>query len=93
MGILIYNEKAVWAVILGVFGGFGMASFSRNAALSAMTGAGIAVAIDLYGRMTNGEESQPLLHPDAGGHVWFIPIWIVGLIALGIGGVSWLGWV
>ena len=34
----------------------------------------------------------PLIAPDAGGHIWFVPIWTIGLVLTAIGGMFWLGW-
>jgi hypothetical protein len=90
---IIYNDKALWSGLVGVACGLGMASYSRNAMLSILTGGAVATLMDFTGRIKDGEASPALLHPDSGGHLWFIPIWIIGLAAGTFGAASWLGWV
>ena len=64
----------------GILAGLGMASYSRDVTLSILTGGFVAAVVDIIGRIKSGEASPALIHPDAGGHVWFIPIWIVGVL-------------
>ena len=81
--MIIYNEKTIFTLIFGIAFGLAMASFSRNASLSLLVGALVVLAFDLGGRLRDGENTPAVLHPDAGAHVWFIPLWIIGLIVAG----------
>ena len=89
---IIYNEKALWALVLGVVCGLGVGSFTGALRPGLLTGGLVTLAIDLYGRITGGEASPALVHPDAGGHVWFIPIWIVAGLVTAAAGAAWMGW-
>jgi len=93
MWVVLYNQNTIWSLFLGAAFGFGMYSFSRNPSLAMAFGGAGVVAHDLYCRLRCEEASPTLLHPDSGGHIMFIPVWILGLALLGFAGLEWLGWV
>ena len=92
MYIILYNDNAIFDIAVGVAGGFGVYSYFRHTNAAVIGGALCLVAFDLIMRLRNQTEDAPLIAPDAGGHIWFAPMWLLGLISAGNGGAFWLGW-
>ncbi|HUY90896.1 MAG TPA: hypothetical protein VMV10_19325 [Pirellulales bacterium] len=92
MYIIIYNDNAIFDIAVGVAGGFGVYSYFRNTNAAVLAGIVILIAFDLFLRLRNQSEDAPLIAPDAGGHIWYAPMWLLGLVSAGIGGAFWLGW-
>ena len=90
--IYVYNDNAIFAVAVGAAGGFGAYSYFRNVNGGVLAGALCLIAFDLFLRIRNQSEDARLIAPDAGGHVWYAPMWIIGLVLTIIGGMLWLGW-
>ena len=90
--LIIYNDNVIFAVAIGAATGFGMYSYSRNASVAELVGGLSVIVFDLFLRLRNQDQDAPLLAPDAGGHIWFCPVWIIGIVLTGIGGMMWLGW-
>jgi len=90
--IYFFNDNALFAASVGFFGGLGAYSFWRNSSAAGFAGGAVIVAFDLFMRLRNNDQDVPLLAPNAGGHIWFIPVWIISLVVTGIGGMMWLGW-
>lgn len=90
--MIVYNDNVIFAVLIGVTCGGGVYSLFRNASAATFGGFVGLVLFDFVMRLRNQSEDVPLLAPDAGGHIWFIPVWIIGLVGGGIGGMMWLGW-
>lgn len=59
------------------------------AALAACLG---IIVFDLVVRVRNEMEDARLIAPNAGGHIWFIPVWAWAMVGGAIGGLMWLGW-
>jgi hypothetical protein len=91
MGFLIYNDTALFALIFGAAAGLAAYSAFGSGSIATLAGGLALVLFDLYHRFRNSGESLWLVHPDAGGHVWFMPIWIVGSILLAAGIAERLG--
>lgn len=90
--MFVYNDNVIFAVTVGVVTGGSVYSFFRNGSAAALAGCLGMIVFDLFLRLRSQIDEVPLLAPDAGGHIWFIPVWILGLIGGGIGGMMWLGW-
>jgi hypothetical protein len=90
--IYVFNDNAIFAAAVGVACGFGMYSYSRNVSAGAFLGAVCLIGFDLFLRLRNQSEDAPLLAPNAGGHIWFAPISIIGLVLTAIDAMFWLGW-
>lgn len=77
--IILYNLIGAGILILAVGVGVGVGYlFHAKTETPAMMVAGLlALSLDVIYRMDKGEGS--LLHPRRGGHVFFIPAWVVGL--------------
>ena len=91
--MIVYNANAVLAICIGALCGFGGYAASHNAYLAALVGACAAGLFDFITRVRSDEESSPLLHPNAGGHVWFAPIWLVAVVVAVVTLLAWLGWI
>lgn len=77
--VIIFNLIGAGILILAFAIGAG-ATFLLGAKTDAPTmlvGGLVALVLDLIYRMGVGEQS--LLHPRRGGHVFFIPAWVIGL--------------
>lgn len=90
--IVFYNDYTFFAAAIGFVCGFGMYSFSRSGSAAAFVGSLSIIGFDLITRLRNRDQETPLLAPKAGGHIWFIPVWIIGIIVTAIGSMMWLGW-
>jgi hypothetical protein len=89
--MLIYNVNAFVSVIAGVVAGAAAASFGMSQGVSTIFGLGVAAAADFYMRYKSHDVEGALWHPDAGGHVWFVPMWIVSLVGCGISIATFTG--
>lgn len=77
----IFNLKAVICVACGLgVAFFGAMSFSESRLLALFVAILTAMGVDVWMRFRSEDCDRPLIHPDAGGHVWFAPVWIVGII-------------
>lgn len=82
---IIFNWNALFAlgcglVIMVVCVALGFAK------LGVVLGGLSAVGVDLFlFRLPNEECEKRWIHPEAGGHVWFIPAWVIGVAFAGLG--------
>ena len=90
--MIVYNDNVIFAVLIGVVSGGAVYSLYRNGSVAGLAGCLGMILFDFVTRLRNQSEDVPLLAPDAGGHIWFIPVWIIGLVGGGIAGMMWLGW-
>jgi hypothetical protein len=91
--VILYNLKAFVPLIVAAFGAVGAYDISGSAAFAVVTAGFGAVVVDLavLRFMADKRESSPVwIRPDAGGHVWFIPVWILGAIAMVAGAGMWM---
>jgi hypothetical protein len=77
--IIIFNliGAGVLILALGVGAGVGYLFGAKTEVPTMLVGGLLALVLDLVYRMDKGEGS--LLHPRRGGHVFFIPAWVLGL--------------
>ena len=77
--IIIFNliGAGVLILALGVGAGVGYLFGAKTEAPTMLVGGLLALVLDLIYRMDKGEGC--LLHPRRGGHVCFIPAWVLGL--------------
>lgn len=78
--MFLFNNKAVVTVIAGIAGGFAIGFWTGYRMLSLFVAIATAMAGDIWMRIKNDECDRPLIHPDAGGHIWFAPIWLVRIV-------------
>jgi hypothetical protein len=87
--IIVFNLIGAGILLLGIIIGSSVAYLfgdKSGATLSVVEGL-IAMVLDvLYRRKRGGS----LFHPRWGGHVFFIPVWIIGLGCLGMGGFCFM---
>ena len=91
--MLIYNYSAFFAIVTGLALGFGGYSLTRNVNIAIVTGIISVAGFDLISRLRNETEEVPILAPDAGGHIWFVPMWVYSIVGFIIWGVMWMEWV
>jgi hypothetical protein len=82
--MLIYNINAFVSVLGGFVGGAAALSFGLSQPVSVCFGFGVAAAVDLFVRYKSHDLEGAIWHPDAGGHLWFIPMWICSIVGAGI---------
>lgn len=84
--IIIFNFIGAGILIAGIGVGYLVTFiFGQKAAVPAVISEGLVLmALDVLYRMKTGEGS--LFHPRRGGHISFIPVWIIGLGFLAFGG-------
>ncbi|HVX13479.1 MAG TPA: hypothetical protein VHC22_20005 [Pirellulales bacterium] len=90
--MIIYNDNVIFAALIGAVCGGGVYSLFRNGGGAALAGCSGMMAFDLVMRIRNQTEDARLIAPDAGGHIWFIPVWTWALVGGLIGGSMWMGW-
>ena len=85
--ILVYNFRGILLGILGLVASLGLHLLFQIDFLSVAFGLVVAGGADLYLRYTGRRSRSRALSPNAGGHIWFIPIWVlsivVAIVALG----------
>jgi hypothetical protein len=82
--IIVFNLIGAGILLLAIIIGSSVAYLfgDKTGALSVVVVSLVAIVLDvLYRRKRGGS----LFHPRRGGHVSFIPVWIIGLIFLGVG--------
>ncbi|MDB5341845.1 MAG: hypothetical protein JWP89_222 [Schlesneria sp.] len=84
----IFNGKALIAVAIGVVGGIAVAAATKMQAVSAIAAILVAMGVDVWMRFHSEDCEHPLIDPNAGGHVWFAPIWFAGIVLMILLGLS-----
>ncbi len=91
--MIFYNDNSVFGVAAAVCGALSAYALFKNGT-AALFGAALgALVLDLGMRLRDGSNETPLLAPDAGGHIWFIPMWIWATCATIVGVLLWLDWI
>jgi hypothetical protein len=92
--VIVYNLKAFLPLSVAAICAFGAHKTSGSEAFAVFAAGFGAIVFDLIVLrfMADKQECSPIwIHPEAGGHVYFIPIWIVGAIAIVASPIMWLG--
>lgn len=76
----VFNGKAVIAILLGVGLGVGLGMWPVTQAFAGFAAIVAAMLIDVWMRLHSEDHDRPMIHPNAGGHIWFAPLWVVGII-------------
>lgn len=84
----LFNLRAAIAGGIGFIVAATVFAKFDNRPVGVVCGIVTAMAIDVWMRYTSEDSERPLIDPDAGGHVWFAPVWFVGIILLIILGLS-----
>lgn len=87
--MLIFNANALIAVGLGAAGGFALGSFIAVREVAVLGAIIIAMAVDVWMRFNSEDCDRPLIAPSAGGHVWFVPVWLAGIAVMVLMGLSY----
>jgi hypothetical protein len=85
--MLIFNDKALIAAGLGAVVGFSFFISFNNPILGVVIGTIVAMGVDVYMRFHSEDSTSPLIDPNAGAHVWFAPVWLVGIIGMVVAGL------
>ena len=88
--IYIFNTNTLFLVCAGIFCGVGLYLPTGSKDLGINIGIAVATVLDFVFRLGNKEESPPLFHHKTGGHIWFAPVWTLGLVALLTNLIIWL---
>ena len=90
--MIYYNDNAFISLGFGV-GIAGALAFFGYGTIGLLLGGLAALSVDLFlMRWSNIECDRPLIDLKAGGHVWFVPAWIIGGAVAIIGVVSTFTW-
>lgn len=87
--MLIFNVQALIAGAAGIAAAIGTAVVTKSQTLNVIVGLLVAIAVDIWMRYYSEDCDRPLIHPSAGGHVWFVPVWLVGIIMMVISGLAY----
>jgi hypothetical protein len=91
--VVIANFKAFFPLVAAACCAMG-AHHNTGSGPFALLSAGVgAVVFDLVVLRFSADKQDcsPIwIHPQAGGHIYFIPIWILGAIAIVVGAGTWL---
>lgn len=85
--IIIYNFRGVGFLLLGgavyAIGVGALSSVAPTWAPAALAGIAVIAADGAYRmKFRNDEGLGCLFYPSCGGHLWFIPLWAIGLSAM-----------
>lgn len=83
--MLIKNDNTLLAFAFALAIGGAVYSYFRLSTPSMWSGLGALFVFDLVFRLHNRDEGRDLIHPDAGAHLWYVPVWIVAIILGGLG--------
>ncbi len=76
----VYNVKGLVVVLLGVGLGIGLSLSPTTKPFAVFAAIIAAMLIDVWMRLRSEDHDRPMIHPDAGGHIWFAPLWVVGIV-------------
>jgi hypothetical protein len=89
--MIIYNALALVAALIGgVCAAAGYAA-TKNPYVSGLAFAIGAGAFDFWTRLRGDGDGSRFVHPNAGGHIWFAPVWIIAIVGAFIAGGMGLG--
>jgi len=89
--MIVFNIYAVLSLGLGIALAIAIGS-SSGPLVGILAGAAVATAIDLLQRLANRNDLRaPLVNEEAGGHVFYIPVWLLSVIGLFLMGLVKLG--
>lgn len=86
----VFNGNAMIAVAIGIAASIALVLRTENRPLALCVGILIAMAVDVWMRFHSEDCERPLIDPNAGGHIWFAPVWCVGIIMMALLGLSHL---
>ena len=84
----IFNNQALICGFAGFAGFLIAAKFSDSRGLAILVAILSAMFFDGALRFFNDETENRSINPESGGHIWFAPIWVVGIILLILLGLS-----
>lgn len=76
---VIFSFNFILFAISGAAFGTGVYKLTGIESLAVLVGGITATAMDVYWR-TGSNSNHPAIDPELGGHVYFIPTWIIGTI-------------
>lgn len=84
----IFNANALICGVAGIVGAIATFKWTESRELAVIGAAVAAMLLDVWMRFQNEETEAPIIDPEAGGHIWFVPIWGVGIIFIILVGLS-----
>lgn len=84
----VFNGNALIAGGIGLVVGVLLASTINNGPIAYFCGILVAMVVDVWMRYYSEDCEHPLIDPSAGAHVWFVPVWGVGIIMMVLIGLS-----
>ena len=89
--MIIYNTTVLFLGFFGMLCGMGGYAVTKAPFPATVIGFSSIFAADLYLRIREGVGSGSLLDPDSGGHIWFIPVWLIAMVVAVIVALMWTG--
>ena len=89
--MIIYNTTVIFLGCFGMLCGLGGFALTKAPCPAFLIGFSSVFAADLYLRIREGAGFGLLLEPDSGGHIWFIPVWLIALVTAIIIALMWMG--
>lgn len=80
--MFLFNIKALIAVGIGIAVAAALGAATQIPVLTIVGGFLGAIVADVWMRFHSEDCDRALIHPDAGGHVWFVPVWAVMIILM-----------
>lgn len=84
----IFNTNALICAFAGFAGFLIAAKFSDSRELPIVVAILSAMFFDGALRFFNDETENRSINPESGGHIWFVPIWVVGIILMILVGLA-----
>ncbi|MFM9961441.1 MAG: hypothetical protein ACKV2Q_09460 [Planctomycetaceae bacterium] len=89
--MVIFNTNGLLCGVVALITALAISSLTHSLPFSALCAGVAVIAFDINMRRKNSEVSAPIVHPNAGGHIWFIPAWILGTAVVVVGIAMWFG--
>lgn len=86
--MLMFNIKALIAVGIGIAVAAVLGAATNNSVLAIVSGFVAPMVADVWMRFHSEDCDRAMIHPDAGGHIWFVPVWVVGIVLIILLGMS-----
>lgn len=84
----VFNFKAIIAAGIGIAVGSIVIFQFKSGPLAICAAILVAMGVDVWMRFHSEDCERPLIDPNAGAHVWFAPVWFVGIVLMIILGLS-----
>lgn len=90
--MLIFNYVALIPIVIAAACGAALSAATGSPTVGYVVAYLAAIGVDLYLRVKD-LGTDGLLKPSAGGHIWFVPVWVWAVLSGVFGLVANMNWI